>query len=75
MAWVKTANQGLATLPILGKVDGSQTGYMMVIDNGGPARQREGAIRTYPRVARLCLDGRIRCPGERWGVALPGRDL
>ncbi len=35
MAWVKTANQGLATLPILGKVDGSQTGYMMVIDNGG----------------------------------------
>lgn len=35
MAWVKTANQGLATLPILGKVDGSQTGYVMVIDNGG----------------------------------------
>lgn len=35
MAWVRTANQGLASLPILGKVDGSQTGYMMVIDNGG----------------------------------------
>jgi len=35
MAWVRTANQGLATLPILSKVDSSQTGYVMVIDNGG----------------------------------------
>ncbi|HEV8414363.1 MAG TPA: LamG domain-containing protein [Bryobacteraceae bacterium] len=35
MAWVKTANQGLSAMPVLGKVDSSQTGYLMVIDNGG----------------------------------------
>jgi hypothetical protein len=35
MAWVKTANQGLSTMTILGKIDATQTGYAMVINNGG----------------------------------------
>jgi hypothetical protein len=35
MAWVKTANQGLSTMPIIAKVDSGQTGYIMAIDNGG----------------------------------------
>jgi len=33
MAWVKTADQGLSLMPIVGKVDSSQTGYLLFIDN------------------------------------------
>ena len=36
MAWVKTANQGLSTMIVVGKVDASQTGYALVINNNPP---------------------------------------
>jgi hypothetical protein len=36
MAWVKTANQGLSQMTILGKIDATQTGYALVINNGLP---------------------------------------
>src|SRR4030081_1671893 len=34
MAWVKTANQGLSTMAVVGKIDPTQTGYALVINNG-----------------------------------------
>jgi len=36
MAWVKTANQGLSPMTVLGKIDATQTGYALVINNGSP---------------------------------------
>jgi len=36
MAWVKTANQGLSPMTVIGKIDGTQTGYALVINNGSP---------------------------------------
>jgi hypothetical protein len=36
MAWVKTADQGLSPMTVFGKVDATQTGYALVINNGPP---------------------------------------
>ena len=36
-AWVKTANQGLATMTVVAKIDGTQTGYALVINNRPPS--------------------------------------
>jgi Concanavalin A-like lectin/glucanases superfamily len=42
MAWVRTANQGLSTMAILGKIDATQTGYALVINNSLPSAPAGG---------------------------------
>ena len=42
MAWVKTANEGLSTMTVLGKIDATQTGYALVINNSGPSTPAGG---------------------------------
>ena len=42
MAWVKTANQGLSQMTILGKIDATQSGYALVINNSPPLTPQGG---------------------------------
>ena len=45
MAWIKTANQGLSPMIIVGKVDANLNGYALVVNNGpGSAPQGGGRL-------------------------------
>src|SRR6185369_2237658 len=41
-AWIRTANQVLSPMTILGKVDATQTGFALVINNGAPFAPQGG---------------------------------
>ncbi len=72
MAWVKTANQGLSPMTVLGKIDATQTGYALVINNRSP--QGGGRFALLMEARRWHLASAIQRRGQRWSVAFSRRN-